>query len=194
VRVAGRAVSLGSPREAIAAGLALLPEDRKGKGVVLDMTVAENLALPWLASREVMGPAARLGLVDAGAERRMCARRIAELHIRGEGGDAVSALSGGNQQKVALGKWLGRAPKVLLLDEPTRGVDVGAREEIYGILADLGARGVAVLLASSDLAEVLRLAHRVVVLRNGRVAGEFDAADASEEAIVRLSTGAATAP
>jgi ABC-type sugar transport system ATPase subunit len=193
VRVAGEAVTLGSPRAAIAAGLALLPEDRKGKGIVLDMTVAQNLALPWLASGEVMGPGAKVGLVDAAAERGIAGRRIAELLVRGEPGDAVSTLSGGNQQKVALGKWLERAPKVLLLDEPTRGVDVGAREEIYGILAELGRRGVAVLLASSDLAEVLRLAHRVVVLRNGRVAGELDAAEASEEAIVHLSTGAVNA-
>jgi ABC-type sugar transport system ATPase subunit len=190
VRVAGEAVSIRSPREAIAAGLALLPEDRKGRGLVLDMTVAQNLALPWLASREVMGPGARIGLVDPGAEARISTRRIAELRIRGEGGAAVSTLSGGNQQKVVLGKWLERAPKVLLLDEPTRGVDVGAREEIYGILAELGRRGVAVLLASSDLVEVLRLAHRVVVLRYGRIAGELDAASATEEAIVHLSTGA----
>jgi ABC-type sugar transport system ATPase subunit len=191
VRVAGQAVTPGSPHDAIAAGLALLPEDRKGRGLVLDMTVAQNLALPWLASEAVMGAGARLGLVDAGAESRLAARRIAELRIRGDAGAAVSTLSGGNQQKVVLGKWLERAPKVLLLDEPTRGVDVGAREEIYGILADLTRRGVAVLLASSDLVEVLRLAHRVVVLRHGRVAGELDAASATEEAIVHLSTGAA---
>jgi ABC-type sugar transport system ATPase subunit len=191
IRVGGQPVTLGSPREAIAAGLALLPEDRKGRGLVLDMTVAENLSLPWLASPEVMGRAAGLGLVDDAVVSAMATRRIAELRIRGAADVAVSTLSGGNQQKVVLGKWLERPPRVLLLDEPTRGVDVGAREEIYGILAELGRRGVAVLVASSDLAEVLRLAHRILVLRHGRVVGQLDPATATEESIVRLSTGAA---
>ena len=104
---------------------------------------------------------------------------------------AVSTLSGGNQQKVVLGKWLERPPRLLLLDEPTSTPRVGAREEIYGILEALTRRGVAVLLASSDLAEVQRLAHRVVVLRHGRVVGELDPRTSTEEAIVRLSTGAA---
>ncbi len=190
VRVDGEPLALGSPRESIARGVALLPEDRKGRGLLLDMTVSENLALPWLASPEVMGRGARLGLVDAGVERRIAARRIAELRIRGDAGALVSTLSGGNQQKIVLGKWLERPPRVLLLDEPTRGVDVGAREEIYAILHELTRRGVAVLFASSDLPEVLRLAHRVLVLRHGRLVGELDAASASEEAIVRLSIGA----
>jgi ABC-type sugar transport system ATPase subunit len=99
-------------------------------------------------------------------------------------------LSGGNQQKVVLGKWLERRPLVLLLDEPTRGVDVGARDEIYAILEELAQRGVAILFASSDLAEVLRLARRIVVLRDGRPAGEIDGWSATEAAIVELSTGA----
>jgi ABC-type sugar transport system ATPase subunit len=124
----------------------------------------------------------------------LAARRIAALRIRGDAVAPVSTLSGGNQQKVVLGKWLERPPRVLLLDEPTRGVDVGAREEIYGILADLAQRGVAILVASSDLLEVRRLAHRVLVLRNGRLAGELDRASVSEEAIVQLSTGAAVLP
>ncbi len=191
IRVAGRRVSLDGPRAAIAAGVALLPEDRKRHGLVLDMTVAENLSLPWLASPEVMGAWSRLGIVDLAAARTLSARRIAELRIRGAADAPVSTLSGGNQQKVVLGKWLARPPRVLLLDEPTRGVDVGAREEIYGILAELARRGVAVLLASSDLPEVLRLAQRIVVLRHGRVAGEFDAASASEAAVVHLATGTA---
>ena len=190
IRIAGEVAALSSPRAAIARGMALLPEDRKGRGLVLDMSVAQNLSLPWLASPEVMGAWARAGLVDQAAESTMAARRIAELRIRGDAGALVSTLSGGNQQKVVLGKWLERPPRVLLLDEPTRGVDVGAREEIYGILAELTRRGVAVLLASSDLLEVLRLAHRILVLRHGRLVGELDAASATEEAIVHLSTGA----
>ena len=191
VHLDGERVGLSSPRRAITLGVALLPEDRKGRGLVLDMSVADNLALPWLASPEVMGASARLGLVDDVAVQQMSARRIADLRIRGAADVAVSTLSGGNQQKVVLGKWLERPPRLLLLDEPTRGVDVGAREEIYGILEALTRRGVAVLLASSDLAEVRRLAHRVVVLRHGRVVGELDPRTSTEEAIVRLSTGAA---
>jgi ABC-type sugar transport system ATPase subunit len=188
--VGGEAVRFAGPAAAIARGVVLLPEDRKGSGVVLDMTVAENLALPWLADSMVMGAGAAFWLVDGFAERALAERRIRELRIRGDADAPVATLSGGNQQKVVLGKWLERPPKVLLLDEPTRGVDVGAREEIYAILGELTAKGVAVLLASSDLPELLRLAHRIVVLRHGRVAGELDPASATEANIAALSTGA----
>jgi ABC-type sugar transport system ATPase subunit len=138
-----------------------------------------------------MGGRARLGLIDSLAETRLAEKRIRALGIRGDASASVVTLSGGNQQKVVLGKWLEHRPKVLLLDEPTRGVDIGAREEIYRILEDLAASGVAILFASSDLAEVLRLARRVLVLRDGRLVGELDGASATEEAIVHLSTGAA---
>jgi len=191
VRVGGAAVELDSPIAAIRSGLAFLPEDRKGRGIVPLMTVAQNLALPSLASADTMGQGARVGLVDAAAESQLAERRMRALRIRGEASAPVATLSGGNQQKVVLGKWLERRPRVLLLDEPTRGVDVGARDEIYGILEDLAEAGLAILFASSDLAEVLRLARRIFVLRDGRVVGELDGADATEEAIVQLSTGAA---
>src|SRR6185312_14417519 len=135
ILLGGRRATIASPRDAIAAGLALVPEDRKGVGLVLSMTARENLALPWLASPDVMGPGARLGLVDASVERRLGAERTLDLRIRGDVDAPVSSLSGGNQQKVVLGKWLARPPRILLLDEPTRGVDVGAREEIYALLA-----------------------------------------------------------
>jgi ABC-type sugar transport system ATPase subunit len=135
-----------------------------------------------------------VGLVDRGAETLLAARRIESLHIRGDASATVSTLSGGNQQKVVLGKWLERPPKVLLLDEPTRGVDIGAREEIYRILEELAEAGVAILFASSDLTEVLRLARRILVLRDGRPVGEIDGAKATEEVIVQLSTGAPQAP
>ncbi|HZO13702.1 MAG TPA: sugar ABC transporter ATP-binding protein, partial [Polyangiaceae bacterium] len=186
VRIDGRQITLRSPEEALAVGLALLPEDRKGRGLIMDMTVAQNLALPWLSSLS------RAGLVDALAETLLAERRIAELRIRGAADDPVGTLSGGNQQKVVLGKWLERPPRVLLLDEPTRGVDVGAREEIYAILRELASRGAAVIFASSDLPEVLRLADRIVVLRQGRIQAEIDAASASEELLVGHSTGVNT--
>jgi len=191
IRVGGERVTIESARQAFALGLAFLPEDRKGRGLVLDMSVAENLSLPWLASSDVMGSDAKFGLVDETAEALMSAKRIEELRIRGTSGAVVGTLSGGNQQKVVLGKWLARPPKVLLLDEPTRGVDIGAREEIYSILNDLASRGMAILMASSDLVEVRRLAHRILVLRHGRIVGELDPRTATESDIVELSTGAA---
>ena len=188
----GKPAQLDSPIAAIRQGLAFVPEDRKGRGLVLGMSVAENLALTSLASREVMGEGARLGLVDDVGEARFAERQIRALRIRGEATAEVSTLSGGNQQKVVLGKWLAHPPKVLLLDEPTRGVDVGAREEIYAILEGLAQRGVAILFASSDLVEVLRLAQRIIVLRHGRTVGELNAVDATENSIVELSTGASS--
>ncbi len=193
VLVSGAPVTLDSPIAAIRHGLAFLPEDRKGRGIVPFMTVGQNLALPSLASPEAMGGLAGVGLVDAAMETRLADRHIRALRIRGDADAQVITLSGGNQQKVVLGKWLERKPKILLLDEPTRGVDVGAREEIYGILEDLAAGGVAILFASSDLTEVLRLAHRLIVLRDGRIVGELAGATASQEAIVQLSTGAVAA-
>ncbi len=188
----GKPAQLDSPIAAIRQGLAFVPEDRKGRGLVLGMSVAENLAITSLASREVMGDGARFGLVDDVGEARLAEKQIRALRIRGEAGAIVSTLSGGNQQKVVLGKWLEHPPKVLLLDEPTRGVDVGAREEIYTILEGLAQKGVAILFASSDLVEVLRLAQRIIVLRHGRPVGEISAADATENAIVELSTGASS--
>lgn len=188
VRVRGKSVDLGSPRDAIGEGLALIPEDRKGKGVVLGMTVAENLALPPARSK-----LARLfewiGFVDDEEEELLAKKRIADLSIRGAASAEVATLSGGNQQKVVLGKWLEDPPAVLLLDEPTRGVDVGARDEIYALLGELGKKGTAILLASSDLPEVLRLAHRIVVLRHGRAIAELDGKSATEEEIVAIATG-----
>ncbi|MCU1280761.1 MAG: ribose transport system, ATP-binding protein RbsA, partial [bacterium] len=175
ILVDGVAVALDSPRAAIAAGFALVPEDRKGRGLVLDLTVAENLALP-------------LALADGDAAETIARARIGELRIRGRADSPASTLSGGNQQKVVLGKWLHRPPRLLLLDEPTRGVDVGAREEIYALVAALCARGVAVLMASSDLPEVQRLADRIVVLRKGRVVTELPAGS-SQDHIVAHSTG-----
>ena len=175
VLVDGVVVTPDSPRAAIAAGVALVPEDRKGRGLVLDLTVAENLALP-------------LALADGDRAEAIARVRIDELRIRGRADSPVATLSGGNQQKVVLGKWLERPPRLLLLDEPTRGVDVGAREEIYALIRALCRRGVAVLMASSDLPEVQRLADRTLVLRKGRVVTELPAGT-SQDHIVAHSTG-----
>jgi D-xylose transport system ATP-binding protein len=189
----GQEVVIASPADAVAHGLAFVPEDRKGRGLILGMTVAENLSLPprrdAKASRGTWG-IEWLGLIDEDEEELLAQRRIAELKIRGDAATEVATLSGGNQQKVVIGKWLESPPKVLLLDEPTRGVDIGAREEIYELVDRLTERGTAVIVASSDLAEVIRLAHRVLVLRRGSVAAELDGTTTTEEEIVAIATGA----
>jgi ABC-type sugar transport system ATPase subunit len=194
IAMEGAPVTLDSPRTAIRHGIAFVPEDRKGAGLVPGMSITENLTLPVLASRDVMGPLSRVGLVDRFAEARLADRRMTALQIRGAPSASVATLSGGNQQKVVLGKWLETPPKVLLLDEPTRGVDVGAREEIYRLLEQLAQAGVAILFASSDLSEVLRLAQRILVLRDGVIVSEMEGASATQENIVRLSTGARANP
>jgi D-xylose transport system ATP-binding protein len=189
IRIRGSEVTLTSPRDAIAEGVALIPEDRKGRGLVLGMSVGNNLTLPPL--RSMLARALEwIGLVDDEQEELLAKKRIEELHVRGTAGVEVATLSGGNQQKVVIGKWLEMAPSLLLLDEPTRGVDVGAREEIYALLAALAKGGTAVLLASSDLPEVLRLAHRILVLRHGKVVAELDGPTATQEMIVTIATGA----
>lgn len=189
VRIDGREVALVSPRDAIASGVALVPEDRKDSGLVLAMTARENLALPP-PRQAPRGILERLGFIDGDEDDRAAARRVADLDVRGDASAEVDTFSGGNQQKIVIGKWLEPAPRVLLLDEPTRGVDVGAREEIYALLDGLGRKGTAIVLASSDLPEVLRLAHRILVLRHGLVVAELDGPTATEQAIVKLTTGA----
>jgi ribose transport system ATP-binding protein len=182
IDVGGASLQRHGPADAAAAGLVLAPEDRKLQGLVLGMSVRDNLSLPTLHRRG--------RFVDRAYERELCERSIAELGIRtAGGGQIVGSLSGGNQQKVVLGKWLAANPKVLVLDEPTRGVDVGARAEIYARLHDLAGAGLAVLFVSSELEEVLSLADRVLVLNHGRIAGELPRARLTEEAIMMLATG-----
>jgi ABC-type sugar transport system ATPase subunit len=164
ITVDGKHVTVRSPLDAIEAGLALVPEDRKGQGLVLGASVADNLAL---ASHDAF-------FVDHARLEQRASQHLRDLNIKAPGlGAEVATLSGGNQQKVVIGKWLERAPRVLLLDEPTRGVDVGAKDELYALIEQLVARGHAVVLASSDLPEVVRLADRVLVLREGRLAAEL---------------------
>jgi ABC-type sugar transport system ATPase subunit len=183
IAVDGKPVRIRSPRDAIAAGIALVPEDRKGAGLVLAMSVAENLGLATL----------RTHLLDGARDERAAAAQVKQLAIRTPSLDAeVATLSGGNQQKVVIGKWLEAAPRVLLLDEPTRGVDVGAKAEIYALIEDLAARGHAVVIASSDLPEIARLADRVLVLRDGALAGELARGDADGLSIMKLAMGVAS--
>jgi ABC-type sugar transport system ATPase subunit len=168
VCVGGRAVAFARPRDAIRSGIALIPEDRRGQGLALIMPVVANMTLAALG-RFVAGL-----LLQPRLELHHARRMIAELAIKTSGPlQPAALLSGGNQQKVVLSKWLSTSAEVFLLDEPTQGVDVGAKEEIYRLIRDLAAAGKAVLVASSDLEEVLEIGDRVLAMRRGRIVGEF---------------------
>jgi ribose transport system ATP-binding protein len=185
IRVAGRAVALRGPADAIGAGLALVPEDRKQQGLVLEMSVRENIGLPGLWRNRL--PLAGL---NRAAERQSSGEMIDRLRVRTASDRlAVQYLSGGNQQKVVIGKWLSLAPRVLLLDEPTRGIDVGAKHEIYRLMEELAQQGVAVLFVSSEMEEILNMSDRALVMHEGRIAGQLDRNQLNEEAVMRLATG-----
>ncbi|CAN7399476.1 sugar ABC transporter ATP-binding protein [Mesorhizobium sp. LjNodule214] len=182
VRVAGKPVHLSGPAAAIKAGVVLVPEDRKAQGVVLDQTIGENLAF---GNFDHVAPK---GWVFPKAVQKFAEAGISRLGVKGRPNQAVSKLSGGNQQKVIIAKWVSRPPKVFILDEPTRGIDVGARAAIYDVIADLARSGMAVVVVSSDLEEVLGLSHRVLVLSRGRQRGILDRNDASNVAVMELAT------
>ncbi|OHV87214.1 sugar ABC transporter ATP-binding protein [Mesorhizobium sp. ORS 3428] len=182
VRVAGQPVHLSGPAAAIKAGVVLVPEDRKAQGVVLEQTIGENLAI---GNFDHVAPK---GWVFPKAVQRFAEAGISRLGVKGRPNQAVSKLSGGNQQKVIIAKWVSRPPKVFILDEPTRGIDVGARAAIYDVIADLARSGMAVVVVSSDLEEVLGLSHRVLVLSRGRQRGILDRDEASNVAVMELAT------
>jgi ribose transport system ATP-binding protein len=185
IRLDGRDVRFGHPGDAIRAGVGWVSEDRKGEGLVLGMSVLANLTLPHLASFIKVA-----GWIDGDAERRAAGEQIERLAIRTTGADQEAAeLSGGNQQKLAFARWLLRECRVLICDEPTRGVDVGGRYEIYELLEQLARRGVAVLMISSDMQEVLGMADRIVVMHEGSVTGELPAAAATQEQLLELAMG-----
>ena len=184
VAVSGRPVTPRTPIEAIRAGMALVPEDRKQEGLILEMAVRENVSLAAL------WPESRAGFIDAAAERRLAREMIAALGIRTPGDrQIVRFLSGGNQQKVVLAKWLAMQPKLLLLDEPTRGIDVGAKAEIYDLVHRLAGEGLAVLFVSSEMEEILSLSDRALVMHEGRLAGGLSRSELSEENVMRLAAG-----
>jgi rhamnose transport system ATP-binding protein len=184
ITIKGQKLKKASPTTAMAAGIGFVPEDRRQQGLVMDMSVQQNVALASLHNLE------RGGLIRAKAERSMAADWAARLKLKyGRLTDPVSMLSGGNQQKVVLAKWLGRKPSVLIVDEPTRGIDVGTKAEVHHLLTDLARGGVAVLMISSELPEVLGVADRVLVMREGRLVAEFSHANASEEAIMSAAMG-----
>jgi rhamnose transport system ATP-binding protein len=186
VLVGGRRLPPGDPRAAIRAGVAMVPEDRREQGLVLDLSIERNATLPRL------GAVSRWGLVSRARERSLAARWADRLGVkRRRMADPVATLSGGNQQKVVLGKWLATEPDVLIVDEPTRGIDIGAKVEVHALLAELAAAGIAVLMISSELPEVLGMADRVLVMHEGRLTAELSEEDATEEAVLRAATGGA---
>jgi rhamnose transport system ATP-binding protein len=182
--VNGAAVRIAAPADAIRLGIAYLPEDRQRHGVIGDMSVAANTTLNHLASVSTRG------LIDAGAERRAAEACVEQLRIKTPSVDAaVGGLSGGNQQKVALARWLSVAPAILILDEPTQGIDIGAKAEIHEIMERLADRGVAILLISSDLPELLAMADVVAVMRRGSIAGALARGDATAQTVMALALG-----
>jgi len=183
VMVEGKQLKPGSSRDAITAGVVLVPEDRKAQGVVLDMSIADNIAVANLDS--VAGPG---GFIGPRRVREVADEACRIMTVKGRPEQAARTLSGGNQQKVVIAKWLERKPRVVILDEPTRGIDVGARESIYDVIVDLARQGMAVIVVSSELEEVLGLSHRVMVLARGRQMGILDREEATDVAVMQLAT------
>jgi len=186
VEIEGRRLPSASPTAAMDAGIALVPEDRRQQGLVMDFSIERNIALASLDQVR------RGGLIPHGAERRFARDWALRLQLKyGRLTNPVWTLSGGNQQKAVLAKWLARKPRLLIVDEPTRGIDVGTKAEVHRLLSELAAQGVAVLMISSELPEVLGMADRVIVLFEGSVTGEFARAEATEDAIMHAATGIA---
>jgi ABC-type sugar transport system ATPase subunit len=184
VLVRGHEIPLGSVTAALSAGIGLMPEDRKRLGLVLTMNCRENTSLAALRRLT------QLGFVCYRKERTLVQGFIDRLRVKTPGLDsAIAGLSGGNQQKIALAKWLARQCDVLIVDEPTRGVDVGAKAEIHQLLDELACQGIALLVISSELPEVMNLSRRIMVLREGKAAGELNRADFSQPALMRLMAG-----
>ena len=179
----GKPLKLGDTVGAIRAGLAFVPEDRRKQGLVMDLSVARNTALT------LRSKLARCGLINSRTERAVAQEWSTNLEVKTATQDTpVSALSGGNQQKVVLAKWLATDPKILIVDEPTRGIDVGTKSEVHRLISTLATRGVAVIMISSELPEVLGMADRVLVMCEGHITGEFTREEATADAIMTAAT------
>jgi ribose transport system ATP-binding protein len=184
ISIGGECIRINAPRDAIDHGIYLVPEDRRGEGLVTGMTVRENITLPSLKEF------ASLFLIRRDRERKTADTQIASLKIKTPGCETrVLNLSGGNQQKVVLSKWLAMSPKVMILDEPTRGIDVGAKAEIYRLMRTLADDGAVILMISSDMEEILNVSDRVAVMHEGQITGVLERPDCTEENIMRLAVG-----
>lgn len=182
--IAGKKTAIKNPQEAVKKGLGFITENRKDEGLLLDTSIRENIALPNLSSFSPKG------LIDHKREAEFVDLLIKRLTIKTASPETHARhLSGGNQQKVVIAKWIGIGPKVLILDEPTRGVDVGAKREIYTLMNELTERGVAIIMVSSELPEILGMSDRIIVVHEGRISGEIHAREATQERIMTLATG-----
>jgi ribose transport system ATP-binding protein len=176
--------ALRSPSEAAKAGMVLIPEDRKTHGLVLNQSMRFNMALPNLSQIK------RWGILQQGIEKKIVEKAISDIQIRPSNPEITAEnLSGGNQQKIVVGKWLLTNPKLVIFDEPTRGIDVGAKAEIYMRIRELTRRGIGVIMASSELPELIGMSDRILVFHEGRISGELSRENFSEEAIMHLATG-----
>jgi ABC-type sugar transport system ATPase subunit len=174
--------SFRSPRDAARAGIVLVPEERHRQALLFNLDLRHNLVIPNSTLQDNV-------LIDTGGERRDAARMLGDWRIKAAGIEALpDSLSGGNQQKVVVAKWMATKPRVLLLDEPTKGVDVGAKFEIHEMIRQQARGGLAVLVVSSDLPEILALGDRILVMKEGELQGELDGATATEEAVMHLAT------
>jgi ribose transport system ATP-binding protein len=182
--VHGKKAVIKKPSDAVKLGIGFITEDRKDEGLMLDASIRENIGLPNLESFSPKG------LIDKKNEQDFVDLLIKRLTIKTASSEiSARSLSGGNQQKVVIAKWIGIQPKVLILDEPTRGVDVGAKREIYQLMNELTDRGVAILMVSSELPEILGMSDRVLVIHEGTISGELNKSDATQERIMTLATG-----
>ncbi len=180
----GKKLSISKPRDAINHGIYLAPENRRTEGLVVEMTVRENVSLPSLEKFS------SFGLINRRHEREIAAEQVASLKVKTPTTEArVLNLSGGNQQKVVLGKWLAMTPKVMILDEPTRGIDVGAKAEIYRLMRELADGGAVILMISSDMEEILNVSDRIAVMHEGEISGVLERADCQEENVMQLAVG-----
>jgi rhamnose transport system ATP-binding protein len=184
VTISGRTLKSGSPLQAMNAGIGFVPEDRRQQGLVMQMAIDRN------ASLASIGQLSHFGLIRKSSERKLASEWAARLQLKfGRFANPVMTLSGGNQQKVVLAKWLARQPRLLIIDEPTRGIDIGTKAEVHRLLGELVEQGIAILMISSEMPEVLGVADRILVLHEGRLAAEFARGDADEASIMRAAAG-----
>ncbi len=183
IKINGQVVHITNPQQAMNLGLAYVPEDRQHHGLVLPRAISDNISLPILSKY------ARAGWMDGNKERQMAQQAAAKLEVRAAGmWQKARELSGGNQQKVVLAKWLNTQPRILILDEPTRGIDVGTKAAVHGLMSQLAAQGMAILMISSELPEVLGMSDRILVMREGHLTGQFSRAEATQEKIMLAAT------
>jgi ribose transport system ATP-binding protein len=182
--LAGEKIPVVKPRDAIEHGICLVPENRRTEGLIVEMSVRENVTLPSLRRLS------HLGLVQGKREREVTAQQVEVLKVKTPGPETqVMNLSGGNQQKIVLGKWLARQPRVMILDEPTRGIDVGAKAEIYRLMRELAGQGTVIVMISSDMEEILNVSDRVAVMHEGEITGVLERADCTEQNVMQLAVG-----